>query len=105
MEPKTVEEDESKQSWKPATPSLDSDALRCVTHLAARASRSRFGAHSSLTRACAHDCRSAERKPEDFVFLLVRKADGAWHFPQAPLNEGETIRQVRACDAQGYQPR
>jgi hypothetical protein len=33
------------------------------------------------------------------VFLLVRKADGAWQFPQAALNEGETIRQVRACDA------
>ncbi len=29
------------------------------------------------------------------MFLVVRKRDGAWHFPEATLKSGETIREAR----------
>jgi hypothetical protein len=39
--------------------------------------------------------RSAERKPQDFLYLVVRKSSGQWQFPQAAHAPGETVRQAR----------
>ena len=53
--------------------------------------------------ACsAHIRRSAERKPDEFLYLLVR-AGGAWQFPQAEHRAGETARQARARLVRGQQ--
>ena len=43
----------------------------------------------------ACNCRSAERKPQDCVYLVVRKPSGQWQFPQAAHSPGETVRQAR----------
>ena len=45
--------------------------------------------------------RSAERKPQDSVFLVVRKQSGQWQFPQAVHSPGETVRQARRALLRG----
>jgi hypothetical protein len=48
---------------------------------------------------------SADRKPDEFVFLVVRKsANGPWQFPQAAHSAGETVRQVRCGGPAASQP-
>ena len=43
--------------------------------------------------------RSAERMPQDFLYLVVRKSSGQWEFPQAAHAPGETVRQARCLAA------
>lgn len=99
VEPKAVDEDESKQLWQPAAlGEQGADNLRCATtHLSAKATSCPGASLTGLWTSPHAACRSADRKPDEFVFLVVRKADGSWQFPQAAHGAGETIRQARRC--------
>ena len=89
-EPKTVEEDETKQSWTAALPSQAPEHHKC-----AAAGDPSVHSWADCGTPAFQTLRSPERKPEDFVYLLVRKAGGAWQFPQAAHETGETVRKVR----------
>ena len=91
-----MDEDESKQSWTAASVSQAPQQLQCVSRRAARPAAPRCRCPEPPVPACsALTRRSAERKPDEFLYLLVR-AGGAWQFPQAEHRAGETARQARS---------
>mmetsp|Transcript_31378 Transcript_31378/g.102337 ORF Transcript_31378/g.102337 Transcript_31378/m.102337 type:complete len:194 (+) Transcript_31378:29-610(+) len=40
------------------------------------------------------DVRSLNRKLDTFLFLVVKGSDGRWRFPEAPHQDGETMRNT-----------